>query len=147
RRRPDRRLVPGRAWTDSRRRAIWPEGNGQERPPLRHLPSGRRRRTSRKRVTRRTTEGYILRQLQDFKNDLRHSSDPRKGNSNTMVMLAKGMSDDEMKESARYFASVAWRLHVKVVETRLVPKTKIHGELFIPQSNKLTEPIGNRIIE
>ena len=92
-------------------------------------------------------EGYILRQLQDFKNDLRHSADPRKGNSNTMVMLAKGMSDDEMKESARYFASVAWRLHVKVVETRLVPKTKIQGELFIPQSNKLTEPIGNRIIE
>src|SRR5262245_475018 len=92
-------------------------------------------------------EGYILRQLQDFKNDLRHSADPRKGNSNTMVMLAKGMSDDEMKESARYFASVAWRPHVKVVETRLVPKTKIQGELFIPQSNKLTDPIGNRIIE
>ena len=64
-------------------------------------------------------EGYILRQLQDFKNDLRHSADPRKGNSNTMVMLAKGMSDDEMKEAARYFASVPWRPHVKVVETSL----------------------------
>jgi cytochrome c553 len=92
-------------------------------------------------------EDYILRQLQDFKNDLRHSADPRKGNSNTMVMLAKGMSDDEMKESAGYFASVAWRTHVKVVETRLVPKTKIQGELFIPQSDKLTEPIGDRIVE
>src|SRR5262249_3394109 len=39
--------------------------------------------------------GYIVRQLNDFRNDLRHSADPRKGNSNTMVMLAKAMSDDE----------------------------------------------------
>jgi cytochrome c553 len=92
-------------------------------------------------------EGYILRQLQDFKHDLRHSADPRKANSNTMVMLAKGMSDDEMREAAKYFASVAWRPHVKVVETHLVPKTAIQGELFIPQSKTLTEPIGNRIIE
>jgi len=92
-------------------------------------------------------EGYILRQLQDFKNDLRHSADQRKGNSNTMVMLAKGMSDDEMKEAARYFASVPWRPHVKVVETRFVPKTKIQGELFIPQESALTEPIGDRIVE
>lgn len=92
-------------------------------------------------------EGYILRQLQDFKDGLRHSSDPRKGNANTMVMLAKGMSDDEMHEAARYFASVAWRPYVKVIETNLVPKTEISGELFIPLSTELTEPIGNRIIE
>jgi cytochrome c553 len=91
--------------------------------------------------------GYILRQLNDFKHDLRHSADPRKGNSNTMVMLAKGMSDEEMRQAATYYASVRWREHVHVVETRLVPKTLIQGELFIPQSTQLTEPIGKRIIE
>ena len=91
--------------------------------------------------------GYILRQLMDFRNDLRHSADPRKGNSNTMVMLAKGMSDQEMQEAAQYFSVVAWRPHVTVVETRLVPKTHIQGELFIPDSKELTEPIGNRIVE
>jgi cytochrome c553 len=91
--------------------------------------------------------GYILRQLSDFKHNLRHSADPRKGNSNTMVMLAKGMSDEEMTESADYFSAVKWRPHVQVIETRLVPKTKIQGELFIPQSKELTEPIGDRIIE
>ena len=90
---------------------------------------------------------YILRQLNDFKNDLRHSADPRKGNSNTMVMLAKAMTDAEMREAAEYFAAVKWRPYVEVIETDLVPKTRIQGELFIPQAKELTEPIGNRIIE
>jgi len=90
---------------------------------------------------------YIVRQLNDFKNDLRHSADPRKGNSNTMVMLAKAMTDDEIRTAAAYFAAVTWRPHVQVVETDLVPKTRIQGELFIPTAKELTEPTGNRIIE
>jgi cytochrome c553 len=90
---------------------------------------------------------YLMRQLSDFKNDLRHSADPRKGNSNTMVMLAKAMTDDEMRTAADYFAAVKWRPHVEVIETDLVPKTRIQGELFIPTAKELTEPIGNRIIE
>jgi cytochrome c553 len=92
--------------------------------------------------------GYIVRQLTDFKNDLRHSSDARKSNTNTMTMLAKAMTDEEMKQAAEYFSSVAWRPHVKVVETNLVPQTKIQGELFIPTGEEgAVEPIGNRIIE
>jgi len=91
--------------------------------------------------------GYILRQLNDFKHDLRHSSDARKANTNTMTMLAKAMSDEEMKQAAEYFASVRWRPHVRVVETNVVPKTQIQGELFIPTGEAGVEPIGNRIIE
>jgi cytochrome c553 len=90
---------------------------------------------------------YIMRQLDDFKNDLRHNADPRKGNSNTMVMLAKAMTPEEMRTSAEYFAAVKWRQHVQVIETDRVPKTFIQGELFIPTSKELTEPIGERIIE
>jgi len=90
---------------------------------------------------------YIERQLNDFKNDLRHSADPRKGNSNTMVMLSKAMTDEEIRTAAAYFAAVTWRPHVRVVETDLVPKTRIQGELFIPTAKELTEPIGDRIIE
>jgi cytochrome c553 len=90
---------------------------------------------------------YIVRQLNDFKNDLRHSADPRKGNSNTMVMLAKAMTDDEIKSAAEYFAAVTWRPHVRVVETDFVPRTRIQGELFIPTARELTEPIGDRLIE
>ena len=90
---------------------------------------------------------YILRQLNDFRNRLRHSVEPGKGNSNTMVMLAKAMTDEEMKQAADYFSAVKWRPHVTVIETNLVPATRIQGELFIPTAKKLTEPIGNRIIE
>jgi cytochrome c553 len=95
---------------------------------------------------------YILRQLNDFRNGLRHSVEPAKGNSNTMVMLARAMTVEEMKQAADYFAAVKWRTHVTVVETDLVPATRIQGELFIPTVNhqrehKLTEPIGKRIIE
>jgi cytochrome c553 len=95
---------------------------------------------------------YILRQLNDFRNGLRHSTEPGKGNSNTMVMLAKAMTEEEMRQAAEYFSAVKWRPHVRVIETNLVPATRIQGELFIPTVNnvtehKLTEPIGNRIIE
>ena len=90
---------------------------------------------------------YILRQLNDFRNGLRHSVEPGKGNSNTMVMLAKAMTDEEMKQAAEYFSSVTWRPHVTVVETDVVPDTRIQGELFIPTGKKVKEPIGNRIIE
>jgi cytochrome c553 len=95
---------------------------------------------------------YILRQLDDFRNGRRHSVEPGKGNSNTMVMLAKAMTEEEMKQAADYFSAVKWRKHVTVIETNLVPATRIQGELFIPTVNhvtehKLTEPIGNRIIE
>jgi len=83
----------------------------------------------------------------DFRAGRRHSSDPRKANSNTMVMLAKAMSDTELQQAANYFSAVKWRPHVTVVETALVPATRIQGELFIPTARKLTEPIGNRIIE
>lgn len=92
--------------------------------------------------------GYIVRQLTDFKNDLRHSADARKANTNTMTMLAKAMTDEEMKQAAEYFAGVPWRPHVRVVETNVVPKTQIQGELFIPTGEEgAVEPIGNRIIE
>jgi cytochrome c553 len=95
---------------------------------------------------------YILRQLNDFRNGLRHSVEPAKGNSNTMVMLAKAMTEEEMKQAADYFSAVKWRKHVTVVESDRVPANRIQGELFIPTVNhvtehKLTEPIGKRIIE
>ena len=62
-----------------------------------------------------------------------------------MTMLAKAMSDEEMKQAAEYFASVRWRPHVRVVETNVVPKTQIQGELFIPTGEAGAEPIGNRL--
>lgn len=91
--------------------------------------------------------GYILRQLRDFRNDRRHDSDPRKANSNTMVMLAKAMTEEEMQQAAAYFSAVRFRPHVRVIETTQVPKTRVAGDLFVPTGEPGSEPIGKRIIE
>ena len=43
---------------------------------------------------------YFMRQLQDFRNGLRRTADPRKPNTNTTIELAKGMTDAEMRAAA-----------------------------------------------
>jgi cytochrome c553 len=65
-----------------------------------------------------------------------------------MVNLAMAMTDEEMRTAATYFSSVQWNTRwVRVVETNLVPKTRIQGNLFIAPVHELTEPIDGRIIE
>jgi cytochrome c553 len=90
---------------------------------------------------------YFVQQLKDFKNGLRRSADPRKPNTNTMIDLARAMTDEEMVQAAQYFAAITWRPRVKVIETALVPKTRIVGNLFLPTETERTEPIAGRIIE
>jgi cytochrome c553 len=91
--------------------------------------------------------GYFMRQIQDFRNGHRHSADPRKPNTNTMIELAKAMTDEELKIAAEYFGAMKWTPWIRVVETELVPKTRIVGNLFLPLEKEKTEPIGGRIIE
>src|SRR5436190_19880165 len=90
---------------------------------------------------------YFVRQIQDFRSGKRHSADPRKPNTNTMIDLAKSLSDEELKAASEYFGSMKWWPWVRVVETSLVPKTRIAGNLFLPLEQEKTEPIGMRIIE
>jgi cytochrome c553 len=90
---------------------------------------------------------YVVQQLKDFKNGLRRSADPRKPNTNTMIDLARAMTDEEMQRAAEYFAAIKWQPRVKVIETPLVPKTRIVGNLFLATETERTEPIAGRIIE
>jgi len=91
---------------------------------------------------------YFLQQLDDFRHDLRKSSDPRKANTNVMTTIAKGMSDEEMKAAAQYFAQIPWNTPwIKVVESPTVPKTRSAGGMWMSLENNETEPIGNRIME
>jgi cytochrome c553 len=90
---------------------------------------------------------YIMKQLQDFRSGKRHSADPRKPNTNTMIELAKSLSDEELQAAAGYFSSIKWTPWIRVVETDLVPKTRIAGNLFLPLEQAKTEPIAGRIIE
>lgn len=90
---------------------------------------------------------YFMRQLQDFRNGLRRSADPRKPNTNTMIELAKVMTEEEMRSSADYFAAIKRTPWIRVVETDLVPKTRIVGNLYLAPNHERTEPIADRIIE
>lgn len=90
---------------------------------------------------------YFIRQMEDFRNGVRASSDPRKPNTPTMIQFAQAMTDAEIKESAEYFGAIPWTPWLRVVETDFVPKTKIEGNLFLPVEPARTEPIAGRIIE
>src|SRR6266404_8944677 len=82
-----------------------------------------------------------------FRSGRRHTADPRKPNTYTMIELAKSLTDDELKAAAEYFGSMKWTPWIRVVETNLVPKTRIAGNLFLPVEQAKTEPIAGRIIE
>jgi cytochrome c553 len=90
---------------------------------------------------------YFVQQIADFRNGLRKSADPRKANTNTMIAIAKGMTDDDVKAAAAYFSSIRWTPWIKVVESATAPKTRIAGGLFLKLEGAETEPLGDRIIE
>ena len=89
---------------------------------------------------------YFTQQMQDYRNGTRKSADPKKANTNAMIAIAKGMTEEEIKATAEYFGSMKWTPWIKVVESQTVPKTRIAGGLFIGLGAE-TEPLGQRIIE
>jgi cytochrome c553 len=90
---------------------------------------------------------YILQTLNDFKNGLRKPGDPRKVNVNQMIAFAKNMTPEEMQAAAEYFSSTPWTQWVRVVETKMVPKTDAEGSIFFKAKAGGMEPIGMRVIE
>jgi cytochrome c553 len=90
---------------------------------------------------------YFIQTMADFKAGTRKSADARKANTNVMIAIAKAMTHEETLAAAEYFAAMPWSSWIKVVETAMVPKTRIAGGLFLKLEGNDTEPIGNRIIE
>ncbi|HEX4135006.1 MAG TPA: c-type cytochrome [Bryobacteraceae bacterium] len=90
---------------------------------------------------------YFIQQMNDFRSGVRKSSEPRKANTNTMIAIAKGMTEDEIKAAAEYFHSMKWTPWIEVVETKMVPKTRIGGGMFLTLEGKEKELLGERIIE
>jgi len=93
---------------------------------------------------------YFIQQMNDFRDDLRKTSEPRKANAFIMINIAKMMTPQEIKEAAEYFAAIKWTTpYFRVVETNTVPKSNIRGGVHhaIEGAGAGTEPIGQRIIE
>jgi cytochrome c553 len=90
---------------------------------------------------------YFIQTMNDFRADLRKSAEPRKGNTNVMITIAKGMTPEEIRIAAEYFGSMKWSPWITVRETSMVPVTRSQGGMWIPVEPHAEEPIGMRIIE
>jgi cytochrome c553 len=109
-----------------------------------HLPDGRGRPENA--PVQGLPFDYIVQQLHDFQQGLRHSADPRKANTLEMENIAKTLTEEEIKEVAAYFSSIKVPKYVRVVETEKVPATRVQGEIYFVTDGP-EEPIGMRIIE
>jgi cytochrome c553 len=90
---------------------------------------------------------YIVQQVMDFKSGARKSSEPASLPVNFMVAVAKLVSEDDAKIAAAYFSSLKTVQWIRVVETEMVPKTKVGGWMLVEDGSGETEAIGQRIIE
>lgn len=90
---------------------------------------------------------YFIQQMNDFASGVRKSAEPRKTNTNLMIAIAKGLSPEETKAAAEYFAAMPWTPWVRVVETASVAKMESRGGIWIPIEGGGREPIGVRIVE
>lgn len=90
---------------------------------------------------------YFVHQMHDFRDGLRKSADPRKGNTHLMISYAKNMTDAEIQAAADYFGSMKWTPWIQVIETETVPKTRISVGMYLALPGNEREPIGDRIIE
>jgi cytochrome c553 len=92
-------------------------------------------------------KAYMRQQLEDMKNDLRHSSVAQPGVDH-MILTAKAVSPTDTNEALAYFHSIGPTKWIRVVETGTVPKTILgQHSISFPDPSVAKEPIGNRILE
>jgi len=90
---------------------------------------------------------YIVQQIADFRGGTRVSSDPKLVPPSLMDTIAKAATDEEVKAAADYFAGLAPKPWIRVVEAATVPRTHVAGYMLVPDEGGVTEPIGQRIVE
>ncbi len=90
---------------------------------------------------------YFLRQLEDFRDGRRRSTDPRKPNVPTMIGIAQSLSPDEARAAAEYYAKQSGTPRIRIIESDRVPLLELHGNLFVATSKERTEPLSDRIAE
>ena len=72
-----------------------------------------------------------MQQMQDFRDGLRKSADPRKANTNTMIGFTKAMTREEDLAAAQYFAQQPYPRRMKVVESKTAPKVRMQGGMHM----------------
>jgi cytochrome c553 len=74
---------------------------------------------------------YFMQQMQDYRDGLRKSADPRKANTNTMIGFAKATTLEEDRAAAEYFAQQPYPRRIKVVESKTAPKVRLQGGMHM----------------
>jgi cytochrome c553 len=90
---------------------------------------------------------YIVRQMGDFRSGTRQSAVPHRAPVQLKAALVKELSEAELAEAARYFASLRPRASVRVVETEQVPRTSVSGWVHVDARSGEVEPLAGRILE
>ena len=90
---------------------------------------------------------YFVKTMHDFRSGARRTADQRRLNANYMIQFANGMTDEDIEAAAKYFGAMKWTPWIKVIETNMVPKTRILGHMFVALDGGEKESIGNPIIE
>jgi len=87
------------------------------------------------------TVDYFVQQMHDFR------SGARKDFTNRMDLIARAMTDQEIRDVAQYFAALKPMKFTTVREAATVPKTFVgQGRMRFVDPKGGTEPIGKRII-
>lgn len=92
-------------------------------------------------------ESYFVQQMLDYRDGTRVSSNPKKANAVMMGRFAKAMTDDEIREAARYFGAQRYAPYITVIEAAKVPKHLFAGQLWVKVGTDPVEPLGNRVLE
>jgi cytochrome c553 len=110
-----------------------------------HLPTGNGRPEN-ARLAGLPVE-YFVAQVNAFRDGKRKSFVAGRAPTVNMTSTAKAMRDDEILAAAKYFAALPPQSFVRVVESSVVPKSKIAGWLYKFEGNGEQEPLGQRILE
>ncbi len=90
---------------------------------------------------------YIEQQVRDLASGARSTVMPKRGPHALKMPIAKGVSEEELKEAAAYFSSIKPQQMLIVKEGDMVPKLQQRLFFWAPTDDGAQEPIGNRIVE
>jgi len=110
-----------------------------------HLPQGAGR--SENAALAGLPYAYIVQQAQDMRAGLRKSPNPKFGPAMNMQTTIKQVSDADIQDAARYFSSLTFKKHLKIVESDTVPRFTADAFVWVIDTRGDRQPLGQRIIE
>jgi len=90
---------------------------------------------------------YLVQQMEDYRNGLRKTGEPRMGPPARMMRIGAAATEEQARVAAEYFAAMKFKRWIRVVETDMVPVTRLAGSIFQVVEGGGQEPIGNRVVE